>query len=193
VAMSDLQIGDVVLAISDEGSVVASEVYAFGHRDSEVSTSFVVISTDSGHSLVLTEKHLVPICLKGMEFVLAGSVKAGDTVYVQTPNGTAQATVSDVHFEERQGLYAPITLEGTVFANGVAASCYAEHQSHDLMHLGMAPVRMFYQKWPSMVIAGHFEKGMRLNGAHIYIDMCSIVSPLGEGPWSDGHQHICVA
>merc|ERR1739848_235332 len=79
VAMSDLQIGDIVLAISAEG-LVASEVCAFAHRDSEVSASFVVISTDSGHSLVLTAEHLVPICFKGMEFIHAGNVMVGHKV-----------------------------------------------------------------------------------------------------------------
>ena len=46
--------------------------------------------------------------------------------------------VSDV------GLYAPLTAHGNLFADGVLASCYAHVRSHNLGHVMMTPVRVFW-------------------------------------------------
>ena len=40
------------------------------------------------------------------------------------------------------GLYAPLTVEGTIVVNGVLASCYASIE-HDMAHLILKPMHFF--------------------------------------------------
>ncbi|CAF4946530.1 unnamed protein product, partial [Rotaria socialis] len=44
----------------------------------------------------------------------------------------------------KQGYVAPLTVEGTLIVNNVAASCYATIDSHYIAHTVLAPMRWWY-------------------------------------------------
>ena len=57
--MSDLRVGDRVLAVDINGVYTFSPVILFLHRDPERSSQFYVIRTNTGHTLTLTASHLI--------------------------------------------------------------------------------------------------------------------------------------
>ena len=48
-----------ILIVTEEGSVVTSEVMAFLKRDSEVISDYIQINTSSGHHVTLSGSHLI--------------------------------------------------------------------------------------------------------------------------------------
>jgi len=175
VDMSALKIGDVVLSPCRAG-MKSSEVYAFGHRDPDTCTLFCVIDTDTGHQLAMTSEHLIPV--EGQGYVPAGSITQGDVVQVFDGKGVSNTCVTSVHLEERTGVFAPFTFEGTLFVDGVAASCYAVLKSHMLCHVAMTPIRFLYRVFPGVVAATHAHQGLRIKGASVYVDLLSVFAPL---------------
>mmetsp|Transcript_117813 Transcript_117813/g.293807 ORF Transcript_117813/g.293807 Transcript_117813/m.293807 type:complete len:262 (+) Transcript_117813:446-1231(+) len=180
VLISELSIGDNIVVPSACGSKT-SEVYAFGHRDPDASAVFCVLDTDSGHSVALSAEHLIHIEGKGM--IPAGDVAVGNIVLVVMPGAktttpAVRARVTGAREEKRAGIFAPMTLEGSLFANGVAVSCYAVLHHHALFHLAMAPVRALYRISKTTATLAHALPSFRLKGAHIYIDFASVLSPL---------------
>ncbi|CAF4069593.1 unnamed protein product [Rotaria sp. Silwood1] len=66
-------------------------------------------------------------------------------IYVMNDNGILiSETVSNVSDVIKQGYIAPLTEEGTIIVNNVAASCYATINSHYAAHAVLAPMRWWY-------------------------------------------------
>ena len=57
--MRDLQVGDSVLSIDSDGKTTFSPVILFNDIDENHVGEFYVIHTESGHSISLTEEHLI--------------------------------------------------------------------------------------------------------------------------------------
>lgn len=57
--MSDLEVGDSVLTVDDFGRQIFSPIILNLHRDPKERAEFLVIQTDTGHSLTLTQNHLI--------------------------------------------------------------------------------------------------------------------------------------
>ena len=55
------------------------------------------------------------------------------------------------------GIWAPLTMEGTLLVDGLLASCYASFP-HDLVDLALAPVKMF----PRMLLDD--EESVKVDG-----------------------------
>lgn len=241
--LSDLLLGDEVLALSSDGGLVFSEVISFLDRDPNTERLFYNIDTVSGQRLTLTPAHLVYYASDASTLprpTFAARVVPGGFVLVQTsmvnnsvvraaalsdgvirdaafhedgnavdtspetqrdrlreePPRQAPTTTSsrsgptssrplpesdvswgaglvnrsrddarranrtlgasmwpsselrlvrvrDVQTQFAAGVYAPLTREGTVVVNGVAASCYAAVEDQALAHLAFAPVRIW--------------------------------------------------
>lgn len=137
---------------------------------------FCVLDTNSGHSLALSPEHLVLIDGKG--FIPAGTVTLCDSVWVGQVGIMKSARVTCIRREERKGAIAPITLEGTIVVDGVAASCYAVLKHHALFHLAMAPARFLYYISKRTANWAHGAVSWRLKGSHILIDMLSFLAPV---------------
>lgn len=102
--------------------------------------------------------------------VYAASVKVGQLVLLVDNNNepaAAAAAGSLLHPAvvtavgrdlSLRGRYAPLTAEGTILVNGVAASCYAVVDSYRLVHAAFAPVRWFYLARRA-VTSGHAARG----------------------------------
>ena len=166
--LSDLEVGDSVLASDGDGSFHFSPVLLFLDRDPREWRRFVTIRTESGHELTLTPSHLLYArdysgssqsadpSMNSIEESSAGDSNSADfeVLYAREidegmhvlvlDGGTGLARPSRVVSVEgaaRRGVYAPLTAAGNVVVDGVLASCYALVDSQAVAHAAFAPVR----------------------------------------------------
>jgi hypothetical protein len=159
VAMKDLQVGDMVLALHQN----YEPVYAFGHYAPEELAQFLKIKTDDGISLEITAKNLVFVEGKTnpihADAVTKGSILKGAS---GLPNRKS-LVVTDVSTIQKVGAYAPLTASGTlVLGQGmIQASSYISLQDkssefvelwdgrtikalphHTFVHMALTPFRI---------------------------------------------------
>ena len=97
---------------------------------------------------------------------MAKNVQSGMHIYVMNDDGVLiTETVANVSDVVKQGYIAPLTEEGTLIVNNVAASCYAIIDSHYTAHTVLAPMRWWYSlfgmsKETSEVIGVHWFANM---------------------------------
>lgn len=164
VAMKDLQVGDKVLTSSQN----YQSVYSFGHKAAEAMGQFVQLTTAES-TLEMTGEHLVFLDNKSNP-VRADSIKVGDVLRGEA----APAEVTQIGSIAKQGLYTPLTNDGTVVVNGIVASSYISLQDsateliqveginmgmsqHTFVHLTLSPFRMMCQ---IMECDSYNEQGM---------------------------------
>jgi len=169
--MKDLRVGESVLALSDDGLLRASEVLLFMDRSATARTEYVTLVTDAGKSITATPTHLVlrwekpeRSQIRYANPVYAKRVRVNDTLLTVVDDGPTVTGPGDGHRQqqqwrrrrrrlraervvsiqrtERAGMYAPLTVDGTVVVDDVVASCYAILDSHWLAHLAFLPARM---------------------------------------------------
>ena len=77
---------------------------------------------------------------------MAKHIQNGMNIYIMNDEGTLVSdTVSNVTDIIKQGYMAPLTEEGTLIVNNIAASCYATINSHHIAHAVLAPMRWWYR------------------------------------------------
>lgn len=174
--MSDLVIGDHVLSINDKGEAIYSEIILFMDRNLELTQEFVQLTTGSGAQLTVTPAHLVMVWNSDKQladYVFADRVEEGDQVFVFDHTGLLRPQkVVDLKAVLSKGVVAPLTREGTIVVNSVAASCYAIVKSQSLAHWGMAPMRVWSalkERFCSTSIGKSQQNTAQLqNGVHWY-------------------------
>ena len=131
--------------------------------------NYTYIYTLDGHLLILTAAHLLfsskyDRTMAGKEIdlpqdpVFASTVQKGDLVFVKSSNGKLQPQeVLGTMVKEMRGSYAPLTKEGTIVINDVAASCYAVINDHHLAHRAFAPLHYLYNVLPSTLLSKQTE------------------------------------
>ncbi|KAG7252874.1 hypothetical protein CRUP_029590, partial [Coryphaenoides rupestris] len=88
--------------------------------------------------------------LGGPRTVFASKVRPGQCVLTPSPrHGKAAAVatlsrVTSMGLRRSRGLYAPLTLHGSLVVDGVLASCYAAVDQPGLAHRALAPLRLIY-------------------------------------------------
>ncbi|XP_065366986.1 protein hedgehog [Calliphora vicina] len=146
-AMSDLVIGDQVLSMNSKGEAIFSEIILFMDRNLELAQEFVQLTTETGVQLTVTPAHLVMVWNSEKQladYVFADRVEEGDQVFVFDNTGLLRPQkVVDLKAVLRKGVVAPLTQEGTIVVNSVAASCYAIVNSQSLAHWSLAPMRVW--------------------------------------------------
>lgn len=76
---------------------------------------------------------------------MAKNIESGMNIYIVNEEGALiEDRVSNVSDVVKQGYMAPLTQEGTLIVNHIAASCYAIIDSHDVAHAVLAPMRWWY-------------------------------------------------
>lgn len=131
--MADVELGDSVQAVSQEGVVGYYPVYAFSSFSPATDAIMVRISTDAGLNITATPGHYmfgwspsdagIPTDPTTWSFVLARDVSIGDTVPVLKGGKLAAARVTNVRcVYEETGVYAPHTFAGAIVVDGVVAS-----------------------------------------------------------------------
>ena len=151
--MADLRVGDKIPTVSGE----YQPIYAFAHRDTDTVLDFLRIHTQSARALEITKDHLVFVAGQSSP-VRAETIQPGDKLVLGSKQEEAMVTKIDT--VKRQGLYAPLTADGTLVVDGIATSCYVSllttaqtHQEatttelswisqHQLAHMMLSPIRM---------------------------------------------------
>lgn len=126
----------------------------FMDRDVAQQREFVRIETEGGANVTVTPGHLVYVRKHGSaetQFIFADRVEEGDYLLVAA-NGGSQLVprlVRRIGAELHRGVFAPLTREGTIVVDDVAASCYAMVNRQWLAHWSFAPVRVWrtVQRW----------------------------------------------
>uniref|UniRef100_A0A182N5E8 Protein hedgehog n=1 Tax=Anopheles dirus TaxID=7168 RepID=A0A182N5E8_9DIPT len=144
--LSELRIGERVQAVDATGATVFSEVLMFMDRDTAQRREFVTIEADGGALLKVTPAHLVMVWRRERSetrYVFADRVREGDHILVQADaRGTLEPrAVRRISATLADGVYAPLTAEGTIVVNAIAASCYALIDSQTVAHLSFLPYR----------------------------------------------------
>ncbi|XP_007575362.1 indian hedgehog B protein isoform X2 [Poecilia formosa] len=161
-SMSALKPGDRVLALVN-GSLVFSEVMTFLDRDPDTPRLFVSLQTAAGQRLALTAAHLLFLsgrnCSEGaapvasqLRAAYAGTARPGQCVLVEAGGAARLSRIVGVSVATSRGAFAPLTRQGTIMVDGVAASCYAAVDGHRLAHQAFAPLRLLH-RWTGS--AGH--------------------------------------
>jgi hypothetical protein len=168
--ITDVKIGDEILALSSDGSLQFSEVLLFLDRDPLSPRLYYVIETESGSKISLTPSHLLFVSddnstelskkLSRVEF--AKNVQKGQFLYTSSlgdiNNNKSMTIMKDIHQSKKQfayldrivrietkigtGAYAPLTREGNLFVNNIIASCYAVINDQSIAHWSFLPIRL---------------------------------------------------
>lgn len=143
-AIGDVKIGDRILSINSNGEPIFSEVILFLDREVNQTREFVQIKTDGGATLRVTPAHLVPVWKPHQhetKYLFADEVEENDFLLVNVNNNLEPQRVTEVRAILSRGFIAPLTREGTVVVNSIAASCYALVNSQSLAHISFMPYR----------------------------------------------------
>jgi hypothetical protein len=159
--MDTLRIGDRVAVMRADGTRGFEDVYLFTHKDGVATNAYTVLTLASGRELALSSRHFIPVAsdpAAGWDARViraAEEVGVGDVVWYETAGGaTASGAVTAIRAEARQGLFNPLTMNGTILVDGVVASAHsdwfldgvASPATQDVVYQAMfLPVRALYQ------------------------------------------------
>lgn len=142
--LSQLKVGEKVLSVNSNGETVFSEVIMFLDRDVNQTREFVQIKTSGGATIRTTPAHLLPVWKPHQhetKYLYADQVEENDFLLVNVNNNLEPQRVTEVRAVVSRGFIAPLTREGTVIVDTVAASCYALVNSQSLAHISFMPFR----------------------------------------------------
>jgi hypothetical protein len=127
VGKSDLQL----LSRSEDNRVEMSPIMSWLHADAEKSMKFVEFNTESGHTLRLTETHLIyeTDCRGNKQTIFANKLTVGNCVIVNDNAELVESKIVDKTIRLLKGIYAPVTVNGNVIVNDVLASCYVAFEN----------------------------------------------------------------
>ena len=150
--MESLKVGDKVQVMTNKG-IREEPVITFIHRQPGVIQKFLKIKTLKKKILKITEDHMLFVEKEGQAAAIpARDVNVGDTVYVKGDQGAIEEdAVHSISSVFAKGVYAPVTLSGTILVNDVHTSCYFDVLSHEWSHRAMGIARAVYRVSPWMV------------------------------------------
>ncbi|CAH1259238.1 DHH [Branchiostoma lanceolatum] len=174
IAMKDLKPGDWVKVVKPDGRIVYSKFIAMLHYEPDKKTTFLQIYVEGKNGPVcLTANHLIYATERYPQRnierpVFAKDVEEGMFVFVDDEEGkkAVPAKVLEVREMETTGFCAPLTEQGSIMADGVAASCYANFD-HETSHKAFGPLRLLYGVKAAFGGVGK-EKGVVKVGIHWY-------------------------
>ena len=151
--MESLLLGEEVQVITNKG-VTSKPVITFIHRQPDLFQEFLQITTLRYKKILkITEDHLIFVEKNGKEAAIpARDVKIGDMVYIKVGGQEMleKDAVQGVSIVFEKGVYAPVTLSGTILVNDVNTSCYFDVLSHVWFHRAMGAARAVYHLSPKM-------------------------------------------
>ncbi|XP_022090855.1 indian hedgehog protein-like [Acanthaster planci] len=154
--MADLQIGDKVKVVDkSSGLVTFSDVITFMDRNPTKDTLYRIIMTDRpGYTVTLTPQHVLYVSDTNSTFtesraVFASDVQTGQYLYTTVHDHDREGRlrpvkVTGVSTVWKPGAVAPLTYQGTLIVDGVAASNYAVLDVDWVSHGVFAPLRWWY-------------------------------------------------
>lgn len=150
--MESLQVGEEVQVITDN-EIITEPVITFIHRQPDVFQQYLKITTFTKKILKITEDHLLFVEKEGEATAIpARDVTIGDTVFVRGDLGALERdAVQNISHVHEKGVYAPVTLSGTILVNDVLTSCYFDVLSHESSNKAMSVARAVYYISPWML------------------------------------------
>lgn len=155
--ISDVQIGEKLMSQDPSTlELTFSEVMLFLDYNPEETRDFLEIHVTSGQILKLTPTHLLFTGnLQDSRTIFAEHLQIGDSLFVKDDKNKLKLVhIVKIKPIVLKGVYAPLTLAGTVVVNDVLASCYAVVDSQFIAHAAFIPLRMylnfkegFYRLW----------------------------------------------
>ena len=131
--ISDVTVGDRVLAASAAGKTLYSDVVFVPHGANKESAVFMHITTESGRDVKMTQSHIIPagVCGSSLPLVYASKVTVSDCVL--TVSG--EEKVSSVESVRGEGVYTIVTKEEFIVVNGIVASPFgANHMMANMYY-----------------------------------------------------------
>lgn len=170
--MTELKIGDRAETLDSRGQIAFSEVIMFLDYNPGLSgVLYYVITTNEPYSrLAVTGSHLLftKDCYSStsdLTVKYAKLMNIGDCIMITQGSKLVSAKIEKIRLERKKGAIAPLTVNGNIIVDGVAASCYAKIDNQELAHLAFSPVRFIYT-YASGVLNTH---SIKQNGQHWYV------------------------
>ena len=149
--MDSLKIGEEVQVFTETG-LQFEPVITFIHRQPDVIQQFLKITTTKGKILKITEDHLIFVEKRGqMSTIPARDLKTGDMFHVREGENAKRDDARNISLVIEKGIYAPVTLSGTILVDDVHTSCYFDVLSHEWSHRAMGIARAVYYLSPWML------------------------------------------
>ena len=159
-SISSLQNGEEVQVITNS-EIRWEPVITFIHCQPQVMQEFLKITTIKNNVLKITEDHLLFVEKTGQATAIpARDLEVGDTVYVRGKHSVETDAVQSISTVYEKGVYAPVTLSGTILVNDVHTSCYFDVLSHEWSHraMGVARAVHYVSPWMLQWISGVGQK-----------------------------------
>ena len=168
VPISDIRVGDRVLAADASGVLSYSDVIAVPHQTNDIAADFVELGTASGRTIKLTPEHMIlaGTCGESSDF---GLLRAEEVVVgscLRTIDGLD--TVQSTSLTKATGLYTIVTMEDMVVVNGIVASPFAV--SHTIGNAFYSLYRGLYSIVPSLVMSKAFV-AMHQSFSHVIMSV----------------------
>ncbi|CAF1249959.1 unnamed protein product [Rotaria sp. Silwood1] len=142
--LRELRPGDRVLVMNSQKQIEEDEVIMMLDSQPNRPALFYSIETETGHRLSLTGNHFIAVNHND-NFLPANQIKTHDTVLIYSQGKLQSVKVRNVSEEYKVGYFTPMTSQGTLIVNDLAASCYSSVVSHNLAHQMLAPLRWWYR------------------------------------------------
>jgi hypothetical protein len=124
-----------VKVLDSQNRVTFAPVIGWLHSE-EVEGTYIQVQA-GGRKLAITDDHLIYTvpCQGGQrEAKFAKDLSAGECLLVEQEGLTGPRPIETLERVAGQGYYAPVTTEGTLVVNGIAASCYANTKHEAMAH-----------------------------------------------------------
>ncbi|CAF3201103.1 unnamed protein product [Rotaria socialis] len=154
--LRELRPGDRVLVMNSQKQVEEDEVIMILDSQPSRPALFYSIETETGHRVSLTGNHFIAVNHNN-HFVPANQIKTHDMVFIHSQGKLQSVSVRNVSEEYKVGYFTPMTSQGTLIVNDMAASCYASVVSHSLAHQVLAPLRWWYRFAKLFAVEQPFE------------------------------------
>ncbi|KAK3590788.1 hypothetical protein CHS0354_038726 [Potamilus streckersoni] len=152
ITIADLRIGHKVLSNAASGTLEYSEVYFFAHLNPNVSNEYINLRTFK-QNIKLSPQHHIYIVRNGhMKTIAAREVKIGDRILVLNKESLSflNESITEISISTEFGVYAPITMSGTIVVNNILASCYVDLVPPVYSHPMLWPLRQLYRLSPTL-------------------------------------------
>lgn len=167
--LKDLKVGEKIMSVDSKGETIYSEVIMFLDRDVNQTREFVQINTAGGKSIRVTPAHLLLVWLphkKQTKYEYADKIEEDNYLLVNVNNNLEPQRVVKVSATLSRGVIAPLTREGTVVVDSIAASCYALVNSQSIAHISFMPYRAINSLFS--LFTNDSPTRSRQNGIHWY-------------------------
>ncbi|XP_071113225.1 uncharacterized protein [Haliotis cracherodii] len=146
------EVAERVLSLTGQGNIDYSEVYLIIHSDEYSMNNYINISTTKHHIQSSPDHHVYLVSDGTKHTVPAAQVKLADRVLIYNHEKTLfeEEVVTGLSTSTEIGVFAPLTMSGTIVVNGVLASCYVDCVPPRLAHPLLWPVRQLYSLSPSV-------------------------------------------